>query len=310
RESATAGAVKVFAPELQAVYHKPEAEQTPHDKQVRMLIQRQVDLAVEKVDTKLKDDAKKRYTELQEKLKSFDHLKPAPLPEVYSVTDLGNTVPVSHIFDAPEKQFHPGYLTILDPTAAKLPAAAEQPENSSGARTTFANWLTQPDNRITTRVIVNRLWQYHFGVGIVPNANDFGKQGLPPTHPELLDWMARRFVADGWSLKKMHKLIMTSATWRQSALVEASPAAAQGDPENSLLWRQHIRRLEAEQVRDATLAVGREIDLKMGGEGITGETTNRRAIYQRLMKNPRTLFLNTFDGPDGFNSCSRRDVTT
>jgi hypothetical protein len=170
--------------------------------------------------------------------------------------------------------------------------------------------MTRPDNAITTRVIVNRLWQSHFGVGIVPNANDFGKQGSPPTHPELLDWLAWRFVADGWSLKKMHRLMMTSATWRQSALAAPGPAAERQDPENTLLWRQRIRRLEAEQVRDATLAAGRDIDLTMGGAGISGEATKRRSVYQRLMKNSRTLFLNTFDGPDGFNSCTLRDVTT
>jgi hypothetical protein len=310
RKNALAGAVKVFAPELQAIYHKPEAERTPLDRQVVMLIQRQADMATEKVDTKLKDDAKKRYAELQAQLKTFDPLKPAPLPAVYSVTDLSPATPVARIFDAPERTFQPGFLTILDPSPASLPPAEKRPAHSSGSRIALAEWMTRPDNAITTRVIVNRLWQNHFGLGIVPNANDFGKQGTPPTHPELLDWLARRFVADGWSLKKMHKLMMTSATWRQSAIAPPGPGAEKQDPENSLLWRQRIRRLEAEQVRDATLAAGGDIDLKMGGEGISGETTTRRSIYQRLMKNSRTLFLNTFDGPDGFNSCALRDVTT
>lgn len=310
RESAIAGMVKMFSPELQAVYQKPAAERTPWDTQIHMLIDRQVQDAASKVDTKLKDEAKKRYTELQAQLKTFDSLKPAPLPEVYSVTDLGTDRPVTRIFDAPERTFHPGYLTILDPDPAQLPAPDARPAHSSGARIALADWMTRPDNALTTRVIVNRLWQSHFGVGIVPNANDFGKQGTPPTHPELLDWLARRLVAEGWSLKKMHRLIMSSAAWRQSAVVEASEKAIQEDPENNLLWRQRIRRLEAEQIRDAALASGREIDLKMGGEGISGEDTKRRAVYQKLMKNARTLFLNTFDGPDGFNSCTRRDVTT
>lgn len=310
RSNAVAGAVKVFPPELQAVYHKPEAERTPWDRQIVMLMRRQADLAAEKVDTKLKDDAKKRYTELQAQLKTFDPLKPAPLPAIYAVTDLSTDKPVTRIFDAPERTFHPGFLTILDPKPAQLPDPESRPAHSSGARVALADWMTQPDNRLTTRVIANRLWQHHFGVGLVENANDFGKQGTPPTHPELLDWLARRFVAEGWSLKKMHKLIMGSATWRQSAIAGASPAADDYDPENSLLWRQRIRRLEAEQVRDAVLASGREIDLKMGGEGVDGESSTRRAVYQKLMKNPRTLFLNTFDGPDGFNSCAKRDVTT
>lgn len=310
RKNAVAGAVKFFSPELQAVYHKPESESSPWDRQIRMLIQRQADLVVEKADSKLKDEAKKRYDELQAQLKTFEHLKPAPLPEVYSVTDLGTEPPVARIFDAPERRFPPGFLTILDPAPAALPAPGARPAHSSGARIALADWMTRPDNAQTTRVLVNRLWQHHFGTGIVANANDFGRQGSPPTHPELLDWLARRLVAEGWSLKRMHQLIMGSAAWRQSAVVEASDRATKEDPENNLLWRQRIRRLEAEQIRDAALASGREIDLTMGGEGVGGEATARRSVYQKLMKNPRTLFLNTFDGPDGFNSCSRRDVTT
>jgi len=133
---------------------------------------------------------------------------------------------------------------------------------------------------------------------------------MPPTHPELLDWLARKFVEDGWSLKKLHRLMMTSATWQQASTVEPSVAAAEHDPGNELLWRARIRRLQAEEIRDASLQVGGELDLKMGGEGISGESTKRRAVYQRLMRNPRTLFLNTFDGPDGFGSCAQRDVTT
>lgn len=310
RKSAAAGAVKMFSPELQAMYNKPEPEKTPLEKQHTLLIRRQAELAEESVATKLKDDEKKRYHALQAELKKFDSLKPAPLPTVYSVRDVGPKIPPARIFDNPEKQFGPGLLTILHPGPGRLESPPAAADHSSGARYTFAQWLTRPDNRITTRVIANRLWHYHFGRGIVASANDFGKQGQLPTHPELLDWLAGKFVAGGWSLKKMHKLIMTSSAWRQASLVEPSPAAREHDPGNSLVWRQRVRRLEAESIRDAALCACDELDLKMGGEGISGESTTRRSVYQRLMRNTRTLFLNTFDGPDGFNSCAIRDVTT
>ncbi len=310
RKGSIAGAVKMFSPELQALYHKPEAEKTALDRQITMLIQRQADQAADTAPTKLKDDAKTRYNELEAKLKEFDKLKPAPLPAVYAIRDILPEIPPARIFDAPDRQFPPGFLTILDAKPASLPAAGQRPADSSGARRTFAAWVTRPDNQLSTRVMANRLWHYHFGVGIVESSNDFGKQGQLPTHPELLDWLARQLPEKGWSLKAMHRLIMNSATWRQSALVEASPEAYAADPGNSLLWRQRIRRLEAEQVRDAALHAGAELDPAMFGEGIAGESTKRRAVYQRLMRNTRTLFLNTFDGPDGFGSCARRDVTT
>ncbi|MCB1235172.1 MAG: DUF1549 domain-containing protein, partial [Verrucomicrobiae bacterium] len=187
RQSAAAGQVKQFSPELQALYHKPEAERTPLDLQIRMLIQRQVDISEAKADSKLKDEAKKRYTELQEKLKSFDNLKPKPVNEIYAIRDIRPDIPPARILDEPERQFRPGFLTILDPGDASLPKPAERPKDSSGARTTFANWVTRADNPLSTRVIANRLWHYHFGIGIVESANDFGKQGYLPTHPELLD---------------------------------------------------------------------------------------------------------------------------
>ncbi len=309
-KSSAAGLVKMFSPELQQLYHKPDAEKTPHERQIAMLIQRQVDDATEKAPTKLKDEDKKRYNELQAKLEEFDQLKPAPLPPVYAIRDIRPEIPPAKILDEPERQFRPGFLTVVGGEQAELPAPEKRPGNSSGARTVFADWVTRPDNQLSTRVIVNRLWHYHFGEGIVKSSNDFGKQGQLPTHPELLDWLARQMTAKNWSLKQMHRLLMNSATWRQASVVEASPEAMAADPGNQLLWRQRVRRLEAEQVRDAALCVSSELDPTMFGEGVSGESTKRRAIYQRLMRNTRTLFLNTFDGPDGFNSCARRDVTT
>lgn len=306
----TKAAVKMFHPDLQKIYHKADKDCSPWELQQKLFIQRQVDVKHKSTATKLKGDEKKRYAELVKKLAQFDPIKPAELIAVDAIRDTSQETPTVLIADSDNKEpMLPGFLTLLDPDDAKLSPPKNLDHPSSGRRSALAKWLTRPDNQLSTRVIVNRLWYYHFGQGIVSSTNEFGKQGLPPTHPLLLDWMARNFTKNGWSLKKMHKLILTSATWRQASLVEPSMAAAQNDPGNLLWWRQNIRRLEGESIHDAMLASSQELDPKMGGEGVP-ESKLRRAVYQKLMRNPRTLFLNTFDGPDGFSSCSSRDITT
>ncbi|MCF6314009.1 MAG: DUF1549 domain-containing protein [Verrucomicrobiales bacterium] len=302
-------AVKMFHPDLQEIYAKADKNCSAWELQQKLFIQRQVDVKHKSTAKKLKGDEKKRYAELSKKLAQFDHLKPKPLTPVDAIRDTAEETPTVLIVDSDNKEpMLPGVLTLLDPNDLKItPPKLDHP--SSGRRSALAHWLTRPDNQLTTRVIVNRLWYYHFGQGIVSSTNEFGKQGLPPTHPLLLDWLARNFTDNGWSLKKMHKLILTSATWRQASLVEPSIAAAENDPGNLLLWKQRVRRLEGEPIHDAMLASSQELDPTMGGEGVP-ETKLRRAVYQKLMRNPRTLFLNTFDGPDGFNSCSSRDITT
>ncbi len=302
--------VKMFHPDFQKVYYKTDKDCNAWELQQKLFVQRQVDVRQKSVPGKLKDEAKKRYAELTKELAKFDATKPKALTPVYAIRDAAELSPVVFIADSDNKEpMTPGYLTILSPDDAAVTPPKNTSHPSSGRRTAFANWLARPDNQLSTRVIVNRLWYYHFGRGIVSSTNEFGNQGQLPTHPELLDWMARNFTANGWSLKKMHKLILTSSTWRQASLVEPSAMATENDPGNLLLWRQQIRRLEAESIHDAMLASSNELDPTMGGEGVP-ESKLRRTVYQKLMRNPRTLFLNTFDGPDGFNSCSSRDITT
>src|SRR5207245_7210055 len=124
---------------------------------------------------------------------------------------------------------------------------------SAGRRRVLADWIANPENPLSTRVLVNRLWQYHFGRGIVRSTSNFGYQGTPPTHPELLDWLVSEFLARGQKLKGIHKLLLMSSTYRMSSRLNA--AAFDKDPENDLFWRFDSRRLEAEQVRDSILAV-------------------------------------------------------
>jgi hypothetical protein len=191
-------------------------------------------------------------------------------------------------------------------------------------RLQLAEWLASADNPLTARVLVNRLWQHHFGEGLVRTPSNFGKQGRPPTHPELLDYLAARFVAGGWSIKAMHKQIMLSRTYQLASAGDPKSLAA--DPANEWLWHFERRRLDAESIRDSLLAVSGALDRTPGGphpfppENTWGFTqhnpfeavysTSRRSIYlmtQRLRRHP---FLALFDGPDPSSSTAQRSVTT
>jgi mono/diheme cytochrome c family protein len=163
----------------------------------------------------------------------------------------------------PGKPVGPGTLSALSFAPARFAIPDDAPEGER--RAALARWLTDPANPLTWRSIVNRVWQYHFGRALVETPNDFGRNGSPPTHPELLDWLAAEFRDSGGSLKALHRLIVTSETYRQA--VVANPAAESRDSGNTLLWRQNRRKLEAEAVRDAVLAVSGTLDLTMGGPG-------------------------------------------
>jgi hypothetical protein len=190
----------------------------------------------------------------------------------------------------------------------------------------LAKLLTDPENPLTARVMANRIWHYHFGRGLVGTPSDFGLKGDRPTHPELLDWLTSEFVQRGWSVKEMHRMIMTSQTYRQRSISRSEAAAI--DPENKLLWRFPRHRLEGEVIRDGALSVAGLLNPKMGGpsvfpelpvglEGRGGwkvtrdaEERNRRSIYVFVRRNARYPMFETFDMPDTHESCARRNVTT
>jgi len=196
---------------------------------------------------------------------------------------------------------------------------------TSGRRLAFARWLTQPEHPLTARVMVNRIWMHHFGTGIVATLDDFGVSGSPPSHPELLDWLATEFVRSGWSMKHMHRLILTSSTWRQRSRVADKHrlAAERVDPENALLWRQSLRRLEAESLRDTLLATSDLLGKQMYGPSHAvarqkdGEVTvaanpqgERRSIYVKIQRlNPETM-LQVFDQPTMSVNCTQRSTST
>jgi hypothetical protein len=204
----------------------------------------------------------------------------------------------------------PGFAEVLTNGA---PAARwlRDGKTTLPPRVALANWITDPKHgagHLLARVIVNRLWQHHFGKGIVRTPNDFGSQGDPPTHPELLDFLAGELIRGGWKLRPIHKLLMTSATYLQGG--EASSLAAKEDPRN-LLW-SHVppRRLEAEAVRDSLLAVGGALDTTMYGRGTLDENSPRRSVYLTVKRTRLIPLLQAFDAPESIQSVGERQITT
>jgi hypothetical protein len=193
------------------------------------------------------------------------------------------------------------------PTASYTPpAATKYPVTSTGRRLAFARWIADPSNPLTARVAVNHLWGRHFGRAIVPSVNDFGRNGQRPSHPALLDWLASELIARGWSEKAIHRLIVTSATYRQDSTPEALDLTR--DPDNILLWRWMPRRAEAEIVRDSLFAVARGLDSTMGGPDIdhqSGLSVARRSLYFRHAAEKQMEFLAIFDAA-GVTECYRR----
>ena len=231
----------------------------------------------------------------------------------------------------PGPEMKPGVLSALaTPQAFAAPARAKEAK-TSGRRLAFAQWLTQPDHPLTARVMVNRIWLHYFGQGLVSTPDNFGRTGSPPSHPELLDWLATEFAApsnpkdQAWSIKRLHRLIVTSSAYRQSSALRPGlhDDAKRIDPDNRLLWRQRLRRLEAEVLRDSTLHVAGTINLQMFGQPVPmvrqadGEVTtpaddsgNRRSIYLQVRRSQPLTFLQLFDQPVIETNCTHRETST
>ena len=283
----------------------------------------------------LKGDSGARYTELKRRLAEFDSLKPAPQPLGQFMVDIGATAPSVYTLKngnvrAKGEEVQPGFLSILDAGDAKVTPPAGL--NSTGRRSALAGWLTDAKNPLPARVMVNRIWHYHFGTGIVATAGDFGRMGARPSHPEMLDYLATYFVENGWSMKKLHRLILLSNTYQESA--DARPAALEADPANALLWRYNRRRMEAEAVRDSMLSVSGLLNPQMGGPGVFPPVpngvltelsatavaggwktekdpaqTNRRSVYVFVRRNLRYPMLQEFDSANTFESAHVRNNT-
>jgi hypothetical protein len=223
----------------------------------------------------------------------------------------------------------PAFPVILGGAKPAIPSPGRQ-ARTTGRRLALADWIVSPDNRLTARVMANRVWQYHFGRGIVRSPNDFGLQGDRPTHPELLDWLACELVTRGWRLKALHRLILLSRAYRMSS--RTNPEALAADPANDLLWRFDRRRLTAEEIRDSILAVGGSLNPRMYGPGVFPEIPrevlagqsipgngwgksppaeqNRRSVYVHVKRSLLTPLLERFDIAETDRSTPVRFTTT
>ena len=253
----------------------------------------------------------------------------AVFDEIRAIYDLPGDVPTPflHRGDAltPGHLVEPGVVRVVSAPqqfAWDRPTAAVP---TSGRRLAFARWLTQPSHPLTARVMTNRIWLHHFGRGIVSTPDDFGRAGELPSHPQLLDWLSIDFAGHRWSVKRLHRHILHSSTYRQqSAFIPATHAtASQQDPENKLLWRQRLRRLEAEPIRDSMLFVGGRLRKQIFGRHIplashpNGEVTNapntdayRRSIYYQVLRSKPLTMLGAFDQPRMKTNCAVRDQST
>ncbi|MDB5308383.1 MAG: hypothetical protein JWO38_2585 [Gemmataceae bacterium] len=322
--------------------------------------ERKVIVTDAEVARELSADERTKLDELQRRLKAFNGKKPGPSPVAMGLVDTPGPPPKTYLLERGElanrgAEMLPGFPAVLAPDGKPVAAVAESLPRSTGRRLALAKWVAGPANPLTARVIVNRLWQHHFGRGIVATPNDFGLRGERPTHPELLDWLAAELVsptapggkatpstAVPWSLKRMHRLMLLSATYRQSSGVRnadfglrntnqkpVSSIPHSEDPDNQLLSRMNRLRLEGEAVRDTLLAISGRLNPKAGGPGVvlpeasraTGGSRPvpvtpdekeyaRRSLYLFSRRNLRVPFLEAFDLPDSNLSCPRRERST
>lgn len=330
RDKGRAQALEKFRPEIQEAVRTPEDKRTPYQQVIALMAESQLRLGAETAMSKMPADKKKHYEELSKQLAAAGPKPTSPSPPIMAVSDIRRGIPPTHLLAGgdwrkPRKEVQPGFLEVLRPAVADVPPTPRG--ESTGRRAARAVWLTQPNHPLTARVMVNRLWQQHFGVGIVATPSDFGSQGDPPTHPELLDWLAVEFMEHGWSLKHMHRLMVTSATYRQTSLLDPANPALKVDRENKLLWHSRRQRLEGETLRDAMLAVSGELNSRPFGPSARPKLPekisnyawkpdarpgdqNRRSIYVFAKRNMRYPLFDAFDLPDMHNSCARRSKTT
>jgi hypothetical protein len=333
--------------DAQAAHRTPPEERTGGQLELVAQTERKLAVSGAEVMKALTADEKAKVAALKEKLKAFDGKKPSALPAAMGLTDRPGAPPKTFLLERGElankgAEVQPGYPATLLPGGKPAAAKVEALPKSTGRRLALARWVASKDNPLAARVIVNRLWQHHFGRGIVATASDFGTRGADPTHPELLDWLACEFQdptpnplphrergpsARPWSLKYIHRLLLLSDTYRQSTQVSAD--ALRIDPDNKLFSRMNRQRLEAEVVRDALLAVSGRLNPKMGGPGVVlpgasraaggsrpvpvtadAKEYTRRSIYLFARRNLRDNFLEAFDLPDSNLSCPKRERST
>jgi mono/diheme cytochrome c family protein len=292
------------------------------------------DILRKHVPAHITDENFERYEYLKQERVALERRRPSGLAQALCVNENGTRPRDTFVFvrgdaHSPGDKVEPGFPSVItthEPSFTSPGAGA----TSSGRRGVLADWMVARDNPLAARVMVNRLWQFHFGRGLVRTPSDFGFHGAPPTHPELLDWLADEFVRSGWSLKSMHRMIVLSSTYRMSSQSNAKALAR--DPANDLYWRFDLRRLTAEELRDSMLLVSGNLNQKMAGpsvypristEVLAGQSRPgqgwgrsspaeqaRRSVYAHVKRSLIVPILAAFDGADPDGTCAVRFATT
>lgn len=327
----TAQPKSIFPDEVWAAFQTPADQRTDPQKALIKQHEKEFDKAV--LDF-YSDDERRQREGFQDAIKALKSAQPTALPKAYIFQELQGTIPPVQVLrrgdpTTPAGVVEPGVPVVLT-SSSTLNVIRPPDSTTTGRRLALARWMTDPANSLVARVIVNRVWQGHFGEGLVHTENDFGVMGYPPSHPELLDWLANSLIQGGWKLKDLHRQIVLSQTYGQSSVWRED--AAKIDQENKFLWRFPYRRLDAEPIRDAILASNGTLNPKQGGPGIypkiaaevlagqsrpgngwgksSPEEAARRSAYIFVKRSLLVPFFELMDLPDTTTSCEQRNVST
>jgi len=315
---------------FKAALDKPKEQRSEEEERLAKEAESQIQSSWDEVLARVPEDLKAKRRALRQQMHAINLDEPAPAPKAYAIAPRETELP-THILKIGDHKHKLAQVTAGVPVV--LANGYAMPAEMAGRRKALADWLASPQHPLTARVMANRIWQNRMGRGLVRTMNDFGALGERPTNPKLLDWLATEFVAGGWSVKKLDRLILMSAVYRQSAAPDE--ARLKADPENKLYWRAHRRRLDGEIVRDQILAVTGQLNPQAGGAPVKtpiepelydlifteGEPDNlwplprdkrqfdRRSIYLLNKRSIRLPLLANFDQPDAMSSCPNRPVS-
>ena len=319
-------------PKLQEAWKTPEKSRTDEQKTLAENAKSQIEPTWDIVVAAMTPEDREKRAKLRVQLHEIEATEPDPSPEAYAYVNMDEQAPQGYVLRMGDPK------NKLDPVEPAVPlvlkASFEIPRATIGRRTALANWLTSPENPLVARVMANRIWQYRMGTGIVRTPNDFGVMGDRPSNRELLDWLASEFVAKGWSIKAMDRMIVTSSVYLQGTGPDKDREAI--DPDNRLYWRMNRKRMEGETLRDEILSVTGSLNLKLGGRPVRipiepevydlifteherdglwpvspdKSVQNRRSIYLYDKRSVRLPLLTAFDQPDAITSCPVRPVST
>ncbi len=332
--------LKEMPAEAREAVQRSDADRTPRQRELASYYEKRLRIGEEDIRACMTPPEAAQLREMEKALvRMYSGYRSKPFS--CGLADLWNVSPRTFLparGSRAEREVQPGFFSVLG--GGEVPPAAEKRDTTgpiplmptTGRRTALAQWIGDAANPLTARVMVNRIWQYHFGRGLIATASDFGTRSGKPSHPELLDWLASEFVSKGWSVKQMHRLLMTSAVYRQDAT--PSKAAAERDPLNILLSHFSRRRLGAEEIRDSVLSVTGGLNLKRGGRPVVPTLSaeekatltqrpddawvvtrdasehNRRSLYLIQKRTFRMPMMEVFDAPEPMLTCPRRDSST